>query len=147
MPIYEYQCRNCNHYLDALQKLSDPLLTDCPECGVPALRRLISAPNFRLKGSGWYETDFKSGNRRNIADGGESADKSDKPKEKEEAGKDKAGKEKAGKEKAGKEKVDKTQVGKQPEGKARAGQSGRKSPADGRKSGQAKKVRGNDKTS
>jgi putative FmdB family regulatory protein len=141
MPIYEYQCRNCDHYLDALQKLSDPLLTDCPECGRPALRRLISAPNFRLKGSGWYETDFKSGNRRNIADGGESADKGDKPKEKDEAGKDKAGKEKAGK-----EKVDKAQAGKQPEDKARAGQSGRKSPADGRKSGRAKKVRGDDKT-
>lgn len=141
MPIYEYQCRNCDHYLDALQKLSDPLLTDCPECGEPALRRLISAPNFRLKGSGWYETDFKSGNRRNIADGGESADKSDKPKEKDAAGKDKAGKEKAGK-----EKVDKAQAGKQPEDKARAGQSGRKSPAEGRKSGQAKKDRGDGKT-
>lgn len=141
MPIYEYQCRNCDHYLDALQKLSDPLLTDCPECGEAALRRLISAPNFRLKGSGWYETDFKSGNRRNIADGGESADKSDKPKEKDEAGKDKAGKEKAGK-----DKVDKAQAGKQPQDKARAGQSGKKSPADGRKSGQAKKVRGDGKT-
>ncbi|CAN5351825.1 zinc ribbon domain-containing protein [soil metagenome] len=78
MPIYEYQCRSCDHYLDALQKLSDPLLTDCPACGKPALRRLISAPNFRLKGGGWYETDFKSDNRRNIADSGEPAEKAGK---------------------------------------------------------------------
>lgn len=78
MPIYEYQCRSCDHYLDALQKLSDSLLTDCPACGKPALRRLISAPSFRLKGSGWYETDFKSGNRRNIAEGAEPVDKGDK---------------------------------------------------------------------
>lgn len=86
MPIYEYQCRTCGHYLDALQKLSDPLLTDCPACGKAALRRLVSAPNFRLKGKGWYETDFKSANRRNLAEGGE-GDKAEKA--------DKAGKEKA----------------------------------------------------
>lgn len=67
MPIYEYQCRACNHAFDALQKLSDDPLTDCPDCGKPALRKLLSAPNFRLKGSGWYETDFKDKNQRNLA--------------------------------------------------------------------------------
>ena len=68
MPIYEYQCDECNHVLDALQKVSDKILVDCPECGKSSLRRLISAPNFRLKGEGWYETDFKKENRKNVAD-------------------------------------------------------------------------------
>ena len=67
MPIYEYQCRECNHAFDALQKMNDDPLTDCPDCGKPALRKLLSAPNFRLKGSGWYETDFKDKNQRNLA--------------------------------------------------------------------------------
>ncbi len=72
MPIYEYRCGACAHTLDALQKLSDPPLTDCPECGAVALKKLVSAPVFRLKGGGWYETDFKSDKdkRRNLADGG-----------------------------------------------------------------------------
>ena len=59
MPIYEYRCTRCGHELEALQKMSDAPLTDCPECGEPALRKQISAAGFRLKGSGWYETDFK----------------------------------------------------------------------------------------
>jgi putative FmdB family regulatory protein len=66
MPIYEYACKHCGHSLDALQKLSDAPLVDCPECGEAALKRLISAPRFRLKGDGWYETDFKKDNQRNI---------------------------------------------------------------------------------
>jgi putative FmdB family regulatory protein len=66
MPIYEYACAKCSHTLDALQKLSDIPLVECPECGQPALRRLISAPRFRLKGAGWYETDFKKDNQRNL---------------------------------------------------------------------------------
>jgi putative FmdB family regulatory protein len=66
MPIYEYACKECGHTLDALQKLSDAPLVECPECGEPALRRLISAPRFRLKGEGWYETDFKKDNQRNL---------------------------------------------------------------------------------
>ena len=57
------------HTLDALQKMSDDPLVDCPECGKPALKRLISAPRFRLKGQGWYETDFKKDNQRNLAKG------------------------------------------------------------------------------
>ena len=68
MPIYEYQCEACGHYFDALQKLADPVLTDCPDCGEPQLRKLVSAPSFRLKGAGWYETDFKGDKdrRRNL---------------------------------------------------------------------------------
>jgi putative FmdB family regulatory protein len=70
MPIYEYQCEACGHSLEALQELSDPLLKKCPDCGKPKLRRLLSAPMFLLKGSGWYETDFKSDKeiKRNLAD-------------------------------------------------------------------------------
>lgn len=67
MPIYEYACTNCQHALDALQKISDERLVDCPECGQATLKRLLSAPRFRLKGAGWYETDFKKDNQRNLA--------------------------------------------------------------------------------
>lgn len=69
MPIYEYACTNCGHTLDALQKISEAPLTECPACGESALKRLISAPRFRLKGDGWYETDFKKDNQRNLAKG------------------------------------------------------------------------------
>ena len=61
MPIYEYQCGACGHQMDKLQSISDAPLTDCPECGKPALKKVISAGGFRLTGAGWYETDFKSG--------------------------------------------------------------------------------------
>ena len=64
MPIYEYQCQECEHLFDALQKINEKPLLDCPSCGEDALKRLISAPNFRLKGKGWYETDFKKENQR-----------------------------------------------------------------------------------
>ncbi|HES58383.1 MAG TPA: zinc ribbon domain-containing protein [Firmicutes bacterium] len=74
MPIYEYQCEKCDHVLEAIQKMSDAPLSECPACGKPALKKLISASGFRLKGSGWYETDFKSGNRKNLAgEGGKSS--------------------------------------------------------------------------
>ena len=80
MPIYGYNCRSCEHSFDALQKMSDPVLEDCPECGEASLRKLLSAPKFRLKGKGWYETDFKTGDQRNIA--GDAQAKSDaKPKD------------------------------------------------------------------
>jgi putative FmdB family regulatory protein len=74
MPIYEYRCEACGHTLDALQKVADAPLSECPACGKPALKRLISAPAFRLKGSGWYETDFKSDKdkKRNLAETGRS---------------------------------------------------------------------------
>jgi putative FmdB family regulatory protein len=70
MPIYEYQCDKCGHHLEALQKLSDKPLRECPECGKHSLKRLMSAPLFRLAGSGWYETDFKSDKetKRNLVE-------------------------------------------------------------------------------
>ena len=68
LPIYEYRCDSCEHELEKIQKMSEDMLVDCPECSEPALKRLISAAAFRLKGSGWYETDFKKDNKRNLAD-------------------------------------------------------------------------------
>ncbi|MBK8815463.1 MAG: zinc ribbon domain-containing protein [Methylococcaceae bacterium] len=67
MPIYEYQCQSCGHVYEAIQKISDPALTDCPACNKPDLAKKISAAGFRLKGGGWYETDFKSGTKKNVA--------------------------------------------------------------------------------
>jgi putative FmdB family regulatory protein len=79
MPIYEYACKECDHTLDALQKMSDDPLLECPVCGEPALKRLLSAPRFRLKGEGWYETDFKKDNQRNVLKSDKELSKSDKP--------------------------------------------------------------------
>lgn len=76
MPIYEYACKHCDHAMTALQKMSDDALVDCPECGKPELKRLISAPRFRLKGGGWYETDFKKDNQRNVHKSDSEGDKS-----------------------------------------------------------------------
>lgn len=67
MPIYEYMCNACGHELEVLQAISESPLQDCPQCGHAELRKLISAPIFRLKGAGWYETDFKTNNKRNLA--------------------------------------------------------------------------------
>ena len=67
MPIYEYECQACGHYLEKLQKISDPPLTECPQCGEASLQKLISAAGFRLKGGGWYETDFKTGDKKNLS--------------------------------------------------------------------------------
>ncbi len=72
MPFYEYRCDACGHELEALQKMSDAPLKECPECGEPKLVKLVSAAGFRLKGGGWYETDFKSGKKKNLHDPGES---------------------------------------------------------------------------
>ncbi len=79
MPIYEYACGACGHRMEVLQKVSDAALKKCPDCGKPKLQKLLSAPSFRLKGGGWYETDFKSGNKRNLADGGAEGGKTEKP--------------------------------------------------------------------
>ena len=84
MPIYEYCCQDCGHSLEAIQKLADAPLTDCPECGKAALKKQVSAPAFRLSGGGWYETDFKTGDKKNIA--GERSDAAGKPAEKAESG-------------------------------------------------------------
>ena len=72
MPIYEYQCEACGEQSEAIQKMSDPALTDCPKCGKAALKKLISAAGFRLSGGGWYETDFKTGSKKNVKDNGSS---------------------------------------------------------------------------
>lgn len=72
VPIYEYACRSCGHQFETIQKASEPVLTDCPACGEASLKKLLSAPVFRLKGSGWYETDFKTGDKKNVSDNGES---------------------------------------------------------------------------
>jgi putative FmdB family regulatory protein len=84
MPIYGYVCRSCEHSFDALQKMSDDPLVDCPDCGEAALQKQLSAPKFRLKGSGWYETDFKTGDKRNLhgESGGKSGDKAGDQKDK-----------------------------------------------------------------
>ena len=83
MPFYEYQCNNCGQTLEAMQKVSDAPLKKCPHCGKPQLQKLMSAPVFRLKGGGWYETDFKSDqdSKRNLADRPEEAPKEDNKKE------------------------------------------------------------------
>ncbi len=78
MPIYGYACSHCGHTLDALQKIADDPLVDCPECEQAALKRQLSAPRFRLKGAGWYETDFKKDNQRNLAGEKEPAKKDGK---------------------------------------------------------------------
>ncbi|WP_455218013.1 FmdB family zinc ribbon protein [Kaarinaea lacus] len=67
MPIYEYECQACGHTQEAIQKMSDDPLVDCPSCNKPELKKLLSAPAFRLKGGGWYETDFKGGKQKNVA--------------------------------------------------------------------------------
>jgi len=72
MPIYEYVCKACGSSTEMMQRISDPPATDCPACGKPALTKEISAAGFRLSGGGWYETDFKAGNKKNLADGDKS---------------------------------------------------------------------------
>ncbi len=74
MPIYEYECLNCKIQFEKLQKMSDLPITNCPECSNGKVKKLISATSFRLKGQGWYETDFKSSKekKRNLAESTES---------------------------------------------------------------------------
>jgi len=75
MPIYEFECLTCSERFDRLQKLSDPDPDSCPNCGATGVRRRLTAPSFRLSGSGWYETDFKKDGdkKRNLVDKGEPA--------------------------------------------------------------------------
>ena len=68
MPIYEYKCSHCGHQLEAIQKISDDPLLLCPNCDKHGLKKQVTAPSFRLKGSGWYETDFKTGKKKNLSD-------------------------------------------------------------------------------
>ena len=76
MPIYEYQCPACGKELEVLQKISDEPLKDCPQCGRATLQKKVSAAAFRLKGGGWYETDFKTGNKKNLAGASDTSGKS-----------------------------------------------------------------------
>jgi putative FmdB family regulatory protein len=94
MPIYEYQCQACQKQIEALQKINDAPLIDCPQCGKPALKKQVSAAAFRLKGGGWYETDFKTGNKKNLVSGGDSAG-SDQKAAPSSAGESKSGESKA----------------------------------------------------
>lgn len=111
MPIYEYRCGACGHHLEALQKMTESPLRKCPECGKSQLKRLVSASRFRLKGSGWYETDFKNDKekKRNLVEAAsaessetasdkpaDTAAKEDSGKSKEDAGKVAAPKDGAG---------------------------------------------------
>lgn len=77
MPIYEYRCDNCNHEFESIQKFSDAPLKTCPACAEETLRKKVSAAGFRLKGAGWYETDFKSGSKKNVSGDGGSKNGSD----------------------------------------------------------------------
>jgi len=77
MPIYEFQCQSCGNEVEVLQKISDDPLKDCPACGKPDMKKKVSAAAFRLSGSGWYETDFKSGNKKNLADSNKSDTKTE----------------------------------------------------------------------
>lgn len=78
MPIYEYQCQSCDYEFEKLQRISDDPLQECPQCHQLSLKKKISAAGFRLSGGGWYETDFKSGNKKNLAgDGGNSSTKTE----------------------------------------------------------------------
>jgi len=91
MPIYEYQCQSCGNEIEVIQKISDPHITECSACGKSDMKKKVSAAAFRLSGSGWYETDFKSGNKKNLTEG----DKSSADKKPEKASRDKVSKEKA----------------------------------------------------
>ena len=132
MPFYEYQCKNCGHELEAMQKVSDAPLKKCPHCGKSQLQRLMSAPVFRLKGGGWYETDFKGDqdNKRNLADRAEA----DAPKESEssstEAKSDaKAGESKGNEPKAAEGKTTEGRPGPDPKPKEKPQKSAEKTPA------------------
>jgi putative FmdB family regulatory protein len=128
VPIYEYACQKCGHEFDALQKVSDSPLRKCPECGALRLKRLVSAPQFRLKGTGWYETDFKTDKdrKKRLADATEARPAADGAAADKDAGPSKA--ETTGKpEKA--EKADKAAAADKP---AKAGPARKKRGSGGR---------------
>ncbi len=77
MPIYEYRCAICGHEIEAIQKFGDAALQDCPSCGKPQLKKLVSAAGFQLKGSGWYVTDFKDGGKKKGTPSAEAGAKTD----------------------------------------------------------------------
>ena len=130
MPIYEYRCNHCGHELEAIQKISESPLSTCPACATDGLKKKISATVFRLKGKGWYETDFKSDKKRNVAgdDDGAAKDSAarDAAKEKEN-GKDKAqqqGKPDSGSEKSGKGETSNSKAGDKSASESKTSRSG-----------------------
>lgn len=126
MPFYEYQCKSCGHELEAMQKVSDAPLRKCPECGKAQLNRLMSAPVFRLKGGGWYETDFKDKDaQRNLADRPEEA-----PKDGKEPDKAKDDKAKDDKAKDGKDAKDAKSDAKTPDAAVKEAGAAKEKPAD-----------------
>jgi putative FmdB family regulatory protein len=123
MPIYEYRCQSCGHHLEALQKVDEGVLRKCPGCGALKLKRLVSAPNFHLKGTGWYATDFKKSankdDKKEGAEGGKEGKDGATDKPASDAKTDKSKSEKSDKaEKA--EKTDKTPATKSDTGKTGA---------------------------
>ena len=115
MPIYEYHCSKCDHKLEALQKFSDVPLSECPACLQQGLRKLVSAPSFRLKGGGWYETDFKTGDKKQLAES-ESATKAD-------SGSSDESSKSTGNEEQGKKEKDQGEKDKRESGKAEQGKT------------------------
>ncbi len=91
MPIYEYRCDNCGHELEAFQMLNEDPLKQCPKCDTDNLIKKISAAGFRLKGGGWYETDFKKGNKKNVAGGDAAAENKSGDSGKSDSGSDSSG--------------------------------------------------------
>ncbi len=138
MPFYEYQCKQCGHQLEAMQKVNDAPLKKCPDCGKPTLQRLMSAPVFRLKGAGWYETDFKSDQegKRNLVDKAEAEPAKDEKKDGKDAKEatEASGKEAPGKDAPGKDAPGKDAPGKDGSGKdapaAKEDQKAAAKPAD-----------------
>ena len=103
MPIYEYKCQNCGHYFEVLQRICEEPLSACPEFKKNALKKLVSAPNFRLKGQGWYETDFKKDNQKNLAGNKEEKQSSQDKKSDEKTSKKQANKKKKSEDKKSKD--------------------------------------------
>jgi len=110
MPIYEYKCQACLKQIEALQKMSEAPLIDCPQCGKPALKKQVSAAAFRLKGGGWYETDFKTGDKKNLVSGGDKGG-SDQKASPSSAGESKSGESKTSESKPSESKTSESKAG------------------------------------
>jgi putative FmdB family regulatory protein len=133
MPVYEYECQACKYYTEVMQKITDAPLIKCPSCGKRRLKKLVSAPAFRLKGEGWYETDFKSDKeaRRNLLAAEKEEAKAEPGTETKQAAAGE-GKEATGKEPTGKEPTDKqAPAGKEPAGKEGAGKEAKEPAGEG----------------
>jgi putative FmdB family regulatory protein len=135
MPFYEYQCKSCGHELEAMQKVSDEPLKKCPHCGKSQLQRLMSAPVFRLKGGGWYETDFKGDqdSKRNLADRPEAENSKNTDEVTETKTDAKAGAAKGNESKPGEGKTSEGSSGTDPKTKEKSQKSAEKTPSQSAK--------------